>query len=398
MATKNKTIRKSKGNKANATLLGGKSRFNLPTLIALVGVLSVVGYFVLSTFAAGPTRLASANCQNPTPGNTTAYDCYQGTAEGWSTKLYHVVLNRNPDPSGYSYWSNQINTKGVATSANSFIGAAGAKTVFSGTNNDSKVETLYQTTLGRSADPSGKTYWVSQFASKSSGEVIVAFLSVSAVKSYNNAVLRDKVLNYMKPGWNTVTQPPACTTCGCPGQPACPVENPSEPVDNTPTTDNPGPDYSFVIPDSGSSSLDGGTDALPSIGEVSLDDLSNASAEEIDKIIEEKTSSGSGDVESEGVSKSYGGKLKILPPEDAMAEGANEVRYYINAKLKATVKKSPYAFNLDTTRLKNAQYILTIVPYQNGEKGQEYSYVLSVKNNLTFWQKIYNVITAPFGG
>jgi hypothetical protein len=46
--------------------------------------------------------------------------------------------------------------------------------------------------------------------------------------------------------------------------------------------------------------------------------------------------------------------------------------------------------------MKNGRYVLSIVPYQDGEKLDEYSYVLSVKNTLTFWQKIYNLISSPF--
>ncbi len=132
------------------------------------------------------------------------------------------------------------------------------------------------------------------------------------------------------------------------------------------------------------------------MGEVSLDDLSGASEDDINKIIEEKTQSSGDGVGSEAAARSYGGKLKILPPEEAIANGANEMRYYINGKLKATVKKAPYAYTLDSTRMKNGRYVLSIAAYQDGEKLDEYSYVLSVKNSLTFWQKIYNLISSPF--
>ena len=79
-----------------------------------------------------------------------------------------------------------------------------------------------------------------------------------------------------------------------------------------------------------------------------------------------------------------------------MNDGPDQVNYYINAKLKAKVKKSPYSYTLDTTRLKNGRYALTIVPYQNGEKLGEYSYGITIKNKLNFWQQMFNVITSPF--
>ncbi len=389
---KKKTIKK--------TPLLARNRFNLPTLIALVGVLSVVGYYVLTTFASGPARL-SPNCP-ASVNNEAGYACYRDSAEGWATRLFMAMYDRSPDGTktaagiatggGYKYWSEQISAKGVGASAASMYAGAGAtdKARFNGYTPEQKAQALYTRALGRNADAAGVAYWKQRFISESAANVVVAFLSQNEPKTFNKA-LSVKVLNYMRPGWNT-TQPPVVVN---PPQPPEPPEPPEPPTYEPPAEnpDSPGPDYSFVIPDDGS--LDGGTDALPSLGEVELDDLSGASEEEIDKIIEEKTTTESG-VDSEAAARSYGGKLKILPPEDALAEGANEMRYYLNGKLKATVKKSPYAYTLDTTRLKNGRYVLTIVSYQGGEKLEEYSYVLSVKNSLTFWQKIYNLISSPF--
>jgi hypothetical protein len=396
MATK-QTKKKKTTKKA---LLQAKSRFNLPTLVALVGVLSVVGYYVLTTFAAGPAHV-SASCSKKVE-NDAQYACYRDSAEGWSTRIYRIVLDTNPVSTRQAYWSDQVNTKGVSPTVNAFITAtntAATKDLFYTRNANDKTILMYRRGLGREPDPSGKSYWAGRFAKEPAGDVVTAFLSTSAVKGFTNGFLAAKVLDYMIPGWRvTVVVPPACTECGCPNQPACvePPGEPSEPSEPGPVDEPPAgnPDYSFVIPDDGS--LDGGTDALPSLGEVSLDDLSSASEDDISKIIEEKTQAADGSVDNEAVARSYGGKLKILPPEEALSNGANEMRYYINGKLKATVKKAPYAYTLDSTRMKNGRYVLSIAAYQDGEKLDEYSYVLSVKNSLTFWQKIYNLISAPF--
>jgi hypothetical protein len=403
MATK-QTKKKKKTSKKTPLL--AKNRFNLPTLIALVGVLSMVGYYVLTTFAAGPARL-SPNCP-ASVSNDTGYACYRDSAEGWAARLFMTMYDRSPDGTktaagvatggGYKYWSEQISAKGVGASAVSMYTVAGTtdKARFNNYTPEQKAQVLYTRALGRNADAAGIAYWKQRFASEPAGNVVVAFLSQNEPKTFNKT-LSVKVLNFMRPGWNTTTtQPPVVVN---PPQPPEEPEEPEEPAYN-PAPEQPqyggvdNPDYSFVIPDDGS--IGGGTDALPELGEVSLDDLSGASEDDISKIIEEKTQSSGDGLDSEAAARSYGGKLKILPPEEAIANGANELRYYINGKLKATVKKAPYAYTLDSTRMKNGRYVLSIVPYQDGEKLDEYSYVLSVKNTLTFWQKIYNLISSPF--
>ncbi len=389
MATKQKQINKKQTTKKTPLLT--KNRFNLPTLLALVAVLSVVGYYVLTTFASSWQRVSTCTTA-PTPADQAAQDCYLKSVEGWTTKLYTVILNRAPDPSGYTYWSNKVASIGVGSSAIAMLGTSEAKTKFGNLAASAKTTTMYTRGVNRAPTATEAEYWTGRFNKESAGTVVTAFLASPNVLA--NSYIRRKTLDFMKPGWDPGT-PTTCTECGCPGKPACPENPPEPPVDNPPTTD-PGPDYNIVIPEGDSTSVDSGTDALPSLGEVSLDDLSNASTEDINKIIEEKTTSSSGGNDSEAAARSYGGKLKILPPEEAVTAGANEMRYYINGKLKSTVKKSPYAYTLDSTRVKNGRYALTIASYQNGEKLDEYSYVLSIKNSLTFWQKIYNLISSPF--
>lgn len=148
----------------------------------------------------------------------------------------------------------------------------------------------------------------------------------------------------------------------------------------------------------------GSFEGLPEFDEIDIEDIFGKSDEEIQDLIDETlnlnsdgtSKSSSGGPAGETILRSYSGKLKLFPPEEALANGATEIRYYVNNRLKKTVKKAPYNYTLDTTRHKNGRYILRIVPYQGKEKLHEYKYILSIKNNLTFWQQAYNFFTSPF--
>lgn len=395
MATK--TAKKTTKKTSKSLILGSGKRFNLTTVLVIAALLSLVGLFVLRTFAASyPTLLASAGCPAPKSDHVGGYNCYQATADGWSAKLFFVVLDRSPGATTDPYWPNQIHTRGVVASLNSFLGTTEAKNKFTNLSATAKVNWLYSKALNRTADSGGLSYWLGRFnavngtAGKTNGDVVASFLSVTEVASYNNTALRNKILDFMAPGWSQGPPQPceATGTCPPPPPPPCDVTGtcPPTPCEITGTCPPPVVD---VPP----------AEALPSLGDVSLGDISNSTPDQIDQIIEDNTPSTTSDTpSSEAANRSYSGKLKLTPPSQDVSDGATEFRYYLDAKLKKTVKKSPYAFVLDSTRLKNKKYILTIVSYSGGDKLNESSYILSVKNNLNFWQKLYNVITLPFSG
>ncbi len=91
--------------------------------------------------------VVSPDIYGPHP-NTSAQEAY---IKG----IYNTVLGRNADPTGLSYWISQFNA-GVShlTLVNSFWNSP--------ENRTREVNTYYQTYLGRAADPQGLSYWVQQ--------------------------------------------------------------------------------------------------------------------------------------------------------------------------------------------------------------------------------------------
>jgi len=76
-------------------------------------------------------------------------------------KLYIAYFNRPADPVGLAYWEEQITKNGGSTAAvaNAFSASAEYKALYDGKSSAQIVETIYQNLFGRSAEPSGLTYW-----------------------------------------------------------------------------------------------------------------------------------------------------------------------------------------------------------------------------------------------
>ncbi|WP_420473109.1 DUF4214 domain-containing protein [Noviherbaspirillum sp. ST9] len=76
-------------------------------------------------------------------------------------KLYIAYFNRPADPVGLAYWEEQITKNGGSTAAvaNAFSASAEYKSLFAGKTSAQIVETIYNNLFGRSAEPSGLTYW-----------------------------------------------------------------------------------------------------------------------------------------------------------------------------------------------------------------------------------------------
>ena len=94
------------------------------------------------------------------------------SAEGFVSRLYQLVLGRQPDAGGLNAWTNQL-VSGQATGAqvaNGFI----YSTELKGRNlsNSDYVEMLYQTFLNRPSDAEGKASWVNLLEKGMSREYI----------------------------------------------------------------------------------------------------------------------------------------------------------------------------------------------------------------------------------
>jgi S-layer protein len=76
-------------------------------------------------------------------------------------KLYIAYFNRPADPVGLAYWEEQITKAGGNTSAvaNAFSASAEYKALYDGKSSAQIVDAIYQNLFGRSAEPSGLTYW-----------------------------------------------------------------------------------------------------------------------------------------------------------------------------------------------------------------------------------------------
>jgi hypothetical protein len=67
-------------------------------------------------------------------------------------------------------------------------------------------------------------------------------------------------------------------------------------------------------------------------------------------------------------------------------DGINRIEYFLNGKLVATVKTSPYNYHLDTTKLLNGSYNFTTKTYYaNGQK-KSVSQTIIVKNKFGWTQ------------
>lgn len=417
-----KTTQKKRAKKAGLkrkTLLPKQVGFNVPTILIVAVTLSVVGYFVIRSFAAGGFYRAKGTCS--TVSTFAGYSCYFDSADGLAARMYITLLNRTPTAASTDGWAARIvSTGSPAAVAQQMVSTAEGQKTFLSLSQGSRVNRMFLSLLNRgpvAADGPGN--WSASFKENANvGTAWYYFVTNYRNESISSNWLKDKMVQAAP----TLTSPPTPPPAQPPTQP--PEDPPETPLPPESPSPNPSPEPSDppqspepVTPPGQDDSYTGGQDdyydpyvgyavsqddgdseALLSLGEVSLEDLEGASDEKIQEIIEESITKSNTSAKTEVINRTFAGKLKLLPPGQAMSDGPDQMYYYINGKLKAKVKKSPFSYTLDTTRLKNARYALTIVPYQNGEKLGEYTYGITIKNNLNFWQKIYNIITAPFAG
>ncbi len=412
-----RTPAKRKTRASSGGLLRRKAGFNIWTLLVAILALSVVGYFVLQSFAASHYR-AKGKCGSVT--TTAGYTCFFDSADGLAARMYITLLNRTPTAASTDFWADRIVSTGrPELVAQQLVSTSEGQSKFLSLAQGSRVNAMFLRLLNRgptTADNPGT--WSGAFKENANvGNAWFYFVTYYRDVTVSSSWLRAKMVQSAPPA----TSPPPVVQ---PNPNPEPNNPPEVPLPNEPPTPNPTPEPNKPNPtpepatppgqDDNSnnnqddyydpyvgyavSQDDGDSEALISLGEVSLEDLSGASDEKIQEIIEENISKSNTSTKTDVINRTFAGKLKLLPPGQAMSDGPDQMYYYINGKLKAKVKKSPFSYTLDTTRLKNAQYALTIVPYQNGEKLGEYTYALTVKNNLNFWQKVYNLITAPFAG
>jgi hypothetical protein len=110
---------------------------------------------------------------------TTAAVNGQKGREAAAADLFKQAFNRNIDPSGRTYWSNKLTTitrpemLSRLTGSSEFYRKAGGTT-------PTFVDAVYQSVLGRAADPSGRQYWINRLNSGRSVEGVARSLVASS--------------------------------------------------------------------------------------------------------------------------------------------------------------------------------------------------------------------------
>ena len=114
-------------------------------------------------------------------------------------RLYQAAFKRTPDLDGLGYW---IARQDAGMSLQEISGAFIASQEFaerygSDTRNETFIDNLYMNVLGRTADPSGQTYWINELQSgaRSRADVLVGF-SESQENRTNLLEVLGKVIEY----------------------------------------------------------------------------------------------------------------------------------------------------------------------------------------------------------
>ncbi|MEZ5226941.1 MAG: DUF4214 domain-containing protein [Acidimicrobiales bacterium] len=97
--------------------------------------------------------------------------------DGEVGRLFVAYFLREPDPSGFSYWTRQ-RASGVSLAAISseFANSTEFRQRYGNLDNRAFVDLIYRNVLGRPADAAGLTYWVGQLqAGRDRGQVMAGF-------------------------------------------------------------------------------------------------------------------------------------------------------------------------------------------------------------------------------
>ena len=130
--------------------------------------------------------------------------------------MYIAYLGRPADPTGLSYWTNDLAQSGGNPEAllNGLWTAASGMSLYDQVNSSANINQLYRMVLGRDADPGGLAYWSNEIASgrlplyrmpyviaataKSGGDGVIAAKVTAATAFTAHLDSLDETLNYEK--------------------------------------------------------------------------------------------------------------------------------------------------------------------------------------------------------
>ena len=100
-------------------------------------------------------------------------------------RLYSAYFLRNPDPGGFHYWlTKKRNGTNLSAISNTFATSSEFKNRYGSLSNGAFVNLVYQNVLGRAGEPSGVTFWTNQLnaGKKTRGQVMANFSESSEYK------------------------------------------------------------------------------------------------------------------------------------------------------------------------------------------------------------------------
>lgn len=120
-------------------------------------------------------------------------------------RLYSAAFNRAPDSGGLNYWEDQYASLPVSAKAQgaglrgiaaNFVNSAEFKQIYGNPTDGQFMTALYQNVLGRTPDPAGLNYWLTDLAA---GDSRAAVLMGFAVSTEN--IAKVDVLQHPTNGW-----------------------------------------------------------------------------------------------------------------------------------------------------------------------------------------------------
>ncbi|MCA9309365.1 DUF4214 domain-containing protein [Candidatus Saccharibacteria bacterium] len=173
---KNKDQRRDTDGKFTAGGGGLKAvkKFNWGRAAPVVAIVGLVGGYVVYQSFAGTAlyryQYSTYQCPNFNKDDTaknTNESCVNASAEGLVYRYYKAVFGRDPDNSGYKFWTQQLAGDREKPSRVAAKMLASSENNFGNLSNEDYVAKLYQNVLKRNGDPSGMAYWTKKLDDKS---------------------------------------------------------------------------------------------------------------------------------------------------------------------------------------------------------------------------------------
>lgn len=96
--------------------------------------------------------------------------------EAFVTRLYKLVLGREPEKNGFDWWVNALNTNTITYTTCAYSFLTSQEFINRNLPDDEFIDVLYRTLFDREADGLGKAYWLNFLKDHSRNDAILGFL------------------------------------------------------------------------------------------------------------------------------------------------------------------------------------------------------------------------------